>query len=362
MAMIWTAACRGSRTPPLPVALPLPELPTPLLQRIALMLDGPSRRELRKVDRRCRTAVDSCTHHLGVPLDALCRPSCAADTLSARFSGASYLELAPPERRVSLGVLERRRRCEAGLAVWLDNLVDPWQCLAAIDLSRALPAIGAGTLQLLVSALPGLQHLALPRITRGGWCGGPLNLGADGCAPLGEALRLLAQLPLLSSCQLDCGGGDGSGSSSRRRRSSSNLGSPRQSSCCGTNPVVVDSAGVPLLLPPQACAAGSDASSTSNKPWPTRLSWLGGLKQLQLLRPRSLHQLLPALAALTGLQGLGLTHLPGELASLLLCASGSGTAALGRLSALSQLTRLELGCARTHTHHTCTRGVTTPVQ
>lgn len=114
------------------------------------------------------------------------------DQMLAQFPSAGCLVVTAPQQAVSLSVLGRRRRCEQILAVLLDNTYQQPSSLSAFDLSHAISSVTSAIVQLLVEALPALQHLALPAVA---------GIGSSG---QWEVLRLLGQLQQLQCCELDC--------------------------------------------------------------------------------------------------------------------------------------------------------------
>ncbi|WIA08152.1 hypothetical protein OEZ85_007607 [Tetradesmus obliquus] len=137
------------------------ELPALIMQHVVALLDHGSRLELRKADKRCRQMVDSCWRLVCVPLAQLRRHD--MEGLARRFAATSCFVISEPEQRVSLSRLGHRRRCEHLLAVFLDNTT-PWPHLVALDLSAAIASLSPASLELLAASLPGLQHLALPKV------------------------------------------------------------------------------------------------------------------------------------------------------------------------------------------------------
>lgn len=109
-----------------------------------------------------------------------------------QFPSASCLVISASQQPISLSILGRRRRCEQILSVLLDNTVQPPTNLVALDISHSVSSVTSATLQVLVEALPGLQHLALPAVA------------GTGSSGQWDVLRLLGQMQQLQSCELDC--------------------------------------------------------------------------------------------------------------------------------------------------------------
>lgn len=146
-------------------------------QLIVARLDPWSQRQLRLACRALRCLVPA--------PEASVRPLCslrAADTGDSSSDSSTYLAITPPQRRVALGCLDARRRCEQRLCVFVDNAPP-----AALDVSAALPAVSAAALASLVDSAPRMRLLALPPCL---------------AAP-STVLKLLAALPL-RACDLDC--------------------------------------------------------------------------------------------------------------------------------------------------------------
>ncbi|WIA28226.1 hypothetical protein OEZ86_010782 [Tetradesmus obliquus] len=168
------------------------ELPALIMQHVVTLLDHGSRLELRKADKRCRQMVDSCWRLVCVPLAQLRRHD--MEGLARRFAATSCFVISEPEQRVSLSRLGHRRRCEHLLAVFLDNTA-PWPHLVALDLSAAITSLSPASLELLAASLPGLQHLALPKVAAS---------SEFAHAPAHEVLHLLGRLQQLRSLEFDC--------------------------------------------------------------------------------------------------------------------------------------------------------------
>lgn len=376
------------------------ELPALIMQHVVTLLDHGSRLELRKADKRCRQMVDSCWRLVCVPLAQLRRHD--MEGLARRFAATSCFVISEPEQRVSLSRLGHRRRCEHLLAVFLDNTA-PWPHLVALDLSAAITSLSPASLELLAASLPGLQHLALPKVAAS---------SEFAHAPAHEVLHLLGRLQQLRSLEFDCSFLQGGSSSA----AASCITSPRGQHLPsygghGISPVATavavamapqlgnlqqsvqqqqqQLAGASTLAalsesraaapaPPTALNldTGSDApqqqppmddssnsqddpnSSTAApqqqeyyashlcNPW-LQLQHLQQLQQLQLVNPCGSVQeeLLPALAGLRGLRSLALVKVQQALFEQLLD-PGQGSRCgkgLGQLRHLAGLTRLELG-------------------
>uniref|UniRef100_A0A383W353 F-box domain-containing protein n=1 Tax=Tetradesmus obliquus TaxID=3088 RepID=A0A383W353_TETOB len=369
------------------------ELPALIMQHVVALLDHGSRLELRKADKRCRQMVDSCWRLVCVPLAQLRRHD--MDGLARRFAATSCFVISEPEQRVSLSRLGHRRRCEHLLAVFLDNTA-PWPHLVALDLSAAIASLSPASLELLAASLPGLQHLALPKVAAS---------SEFAHAPAHEVLHLLGRLQQLLSLEFDCSFLQGGSSSA----AASCITSPRGQhlpSYGGISPVAAAAA---VAMTPQlgtlqqhqqhagASTAGAASSSRAAAPAPPtalnldtgsdapqqqppmddssnshddsncstvapqqqeyyashlcnpwlQLQHLQQLQQLQLVNPCGSVQedLLPALAGLRGLRSLALVKVQQALFEQLLdpgqglrCGKG-----LGQLRHLAGLTRLELG-------------------
>jgi hypothetical protein len=129
---------------------------------------------------------------LCVPLAQLRRHD--MESLARRFAATSCFVISEPEQRVSLSRLGHRRRCEHLLSVFLDNTA-PWPHLVALDLSAAITSLSPASLEMLAVSLPGLQHLALPKVAAS---------SEFGRAPAHEVLHVLSQLQELRTLEFDC--------------------------------------------------------------------------------------------------------------------------------------------------------------
>jgi hypothetical protein len=116
------------------------------------------------------------------------------ESLACRFAATSCFVISEPQQRVSLSRLGHRRRCEHLLSVFLDNTA-PWPHLVALDLSAAITSLSPASLELLAASLPGLQHLALPKVAAS---------SEFAHAPAHEVLHVLGQLQELRTLEFDC--------------------------------------------------------------------------------------------------------------------------------------------------------------